>query len=181
MNIKTIILGASGVGKTRFLNHLRKTTMTSYCPTIGVDFVVYRGNYSVTLQIWDTSGSNRFKSVVNNFLKGCDLIVFVYNDKQTFEHMMQMIADVKDEEYGKRFCILSLGNVELGKIVAAKYGFFFFHVNIKKREDCLSVLNKLSHLCYEEQLRTNFLKLKSSSDFSVERPRESGYCWWSFC
>ncbi len=181
MNIKTIILGASGVGKTRFLNHLRKTTMTSYCPTIGVDYVVYRSDYSVTLQIWDTSGSERFKSVVNNFLKGCDLILFVYNDNHTFEHMMQMIADVKNEEYGKRFCILSLGDVELGKKVAAKYGFFFFHVNIEKKDDCVSVLNKLSQLCYEEQVRTNFLKLKSTTNFSVERPRESGYCWWSFC
>ena len=92
MNIKTIMLGASGVGKTRFLNYLRKTSMTSYCPTIGVDYVVYRSDFSVTLQIWDTSGSDRFKSVVNNFLKGCDLIIFVYNDHQTFHHMTRIFA-----------------------------------------------------------------------------------------
>ena len=181
MNIKTIMLGASGVGKTRFLNYLRNSTIVSHCPTVGVDFIVYRSKHAVALQIWDTSGSDRFKSVVNNFLKGTDLCIFVYNDKKSFEHMMNIIADVKNKEDGKRYCILSLGNVLLGKSVAAKYGFFFFHVNIENKFECLRVLNKLSHLCYEEQLKSNFLKLTNDSAFSVERRRESGYCLWSFC
>lgn len=181
MNVKTILLGSSGVGKTRFLNYLRKDAMTTTYPTVGVDFSVYRGCNEVSLQIWDTSGSDRFISVRNTFLKGIDLCIFVYNNEESFQHMMNIVADVKNRGHGKRFCILSFGEHKLGRTVASKYGFFFFHVDIKKKEDCLAVLDKICAVCYEEQKRSNFLKLKSTSNFSVERRRESGYCWWSFC
>lgn len=181
MNIKTIILGASGVGKTRLLNHLRKTSVQTYCPTVGVDFTVYRGPKEVALQIWDTSGSKRFKSVVETFLRGIDLCIFVYKDIESFETMMTIISDVKRDGHGKRFCIIALDAVELGKSVADKYGFFFFHVNVEIKESCIYALDNICCLCYEEQMRTNFLKLKMTNNFSVERRRESGYCWWSFC
>ena len=181
MNVKTIMLGCSGVGKTRFLNYLREARYQSCCPTLGVDFIVYKDSSGVKLQIWDTSGSERFKTVVDNFLKGIDLCIFVYKDKVSFEDMMNIIAEVKNKEYGKRFCILSLGEVALGKVVASKYGFFFFHVNIERKDECLLVLKKLSHLCYEEQKKTNFLNLSDKNKFNVERKRDRQYCWWSFC
>lgn len=178
MNIKTIILGESGVGKTRFLNYIRNEKMISYCPTIGVDFVVYKSKCNVNLQIWDTSGSERFRAVVNNFLIGIDLCIFVYNSKSSFEYIMNKIADVKNNEYGKRFCIVAFKYPLLGQKFASKYGFFFFHVNIQEKEECITVLEDLSRLCLHEQKHCNFLKVNAAKG---KRSRETAYCWLSFC
>jgi small GTP-binding protein len=181
MNIKTIILGHSGAGKTKFLNHLRNKNMKSYCPTIGVDYIVYRDTSGVVLQMWDTSGSDRFRSVVNNFLKGIDLCIFVYKDKASFETMMELISYVKREQHGKRYCILSFGLPDLGRQVADKYGFFFFHVNIEEKEECLRTLQRLCASCVDEQKKCIFLELEAIGKFQVEKKRDTGFCWFSFC
>jgi len=181
MNIKTILLGKSGTGKTQFLNHLRKNQMKNYCPTIGVDYIVYRHEDKVNLQIWDTSGSDRFRGVVDNFLKGIDLCVFVYKDINSFEKMMELVAYVKAEQFGKRYCILSFGSPNLGKQVANKYGFFFFTVNIDEKESCLETLDNVCRVCAAEQEKCNFLNLKLVGKLQVEKRRDSGLCWYSFC
>ena len=182
MKIKTILLGESGVSKTRFLNYLRSNHMQNYCPTIGVDYVVYNSECNITLQIWDTSGSERFRGVVNNFLKSVDLCIFVYNSESSFQYMMNQIADVKKKRYGKRFCILSFNKPSLGKKVASKYGFYFFHVDIKKKVNCVTMLEELSRNCFNEQKRCNFLEIEEGDKPKVVRARESGgYCWLSFC
>ncbi len=181
MNIKTILLGDRCVGKTQFLNHLRTNPGDNYCPTIGVDFVVYKGPRGVNLQIWDTSGSARFKHIVNTFLKGIDLCIFVYRSRRSFEIMMSLMADVQAGKYGKRFCIIAFDNAELGQTVASKFGYFFFQVNVYNKEACVSTLAKISRLCEAEQKRCNFLELKNDETFSIEKERESGYCWYSFC
>ena len=182
MKIKTIILGESGVGKTRFLNYLRNKEIQNSCPTVGVDYVVYKSECNIILQIWDTSGSERFRAVVNNFVKGVDLCVFVYNSESSFQYIMNQIANVKKRGYGKRFCIISFDKPSLGKQIASKFGFFFFHVNITNKVDCISVLEQLSRLCLNEQKRCNFLELETADKPKIKRSREtSGYCWLSFC
>ena len=181
MNIKTILLGPTGVGKTRFLNHLRKNQIKNYCPTVGVDYIVYRHENKVTLQIWDTSGSDRFRNVVDNFVRSIDLCIFVYKDVYSFEEMMKLISYVKTHHNPKRYCILSFGCSELGKQVADKYGFFFFSVNITEKEQCVSTLKMLCTLCIEEQKKCNFLNLKQVEKLQVEKKRDSGLCWFSFC
>ena len=175
------MLGQSGSGKTKFLNHLRIEKFKNYCPTIGVDYIVYKDPCGVKLQIWDTSGSDRFKAVVNNFLKGIDLCIFVYKDESSFRAMMNLISHVKNEEYGKRYCILSFDLPQLGKQVASKYGFFFFKVNIEEKKECLQMLEELCSLCVKEQNKCNFLKLNLEGKFEVEKTRDSGFCWFSFC
>ena len=126
------MLGASGVGKTRFLNYLRNSTIVSHCPTVGVDFIVYRSKHAVALQIWDTSGSDRFKSVVNNFLKGVDLCIFVYNDKKSFEHMMNIIANVKKQRVWKTVLYTVVGQCTTGKERSGKVWVLFLSCKYRK-------------------------------------------------
>ena len=179
MNIKTIMLGPSGVGKTKFLNHLRKGSMKNYCPTVGVDYIVYNYKDEVNLRIWDTSGSSRFRNVVDNFIRGIDLCIFVYNDINTFEEMMELLSYVKKHHNPKRYCILAFECSPLGKQVADKYGYFFFNVNINDKEECISTLKKLCICCKEEQNRCNFLNMREK--LHVEKKRDSSVCWFSFC
>ena len=183
MNVKAIVIGSPCVGKTMFLNCIRNYRMKNgdYIPTIGVDFHIYRCLAPpVNIQIWDTSGSDRFKMVVESFLKGIDLCIFVYKDKRSFNSMMDLVADVQEKKRGKRFCVLSTGDSpDLGRQLATQYGYLFFQVDVRNEPECINTLNKIALFSHNEQQRTNFLEEKTLEIESeiIER----FHCWFPFC
>ena len=69
---KVIIIGSSNVGKTalleRFVNH---TFTKQFKATIGADFLVkeieMEDESRVTLQLWDTAGTERFAATSPSF------------------------------------------------------------------------------------------------------------------
>jgi small GTP-binding protein len=67
-NIKCIILGDSGVGKTTLLKKITKTlTSLEHLPTIGVDiFTITKNieNSNIKIQIYDTAGQERYKNII---------------------------------------------------------------------------------------------------------------------
>lgn len=78
-----ILIGEISVGKTsvmkRFVHNRFESSMKA---TIGADFMVKElelGNKSVTLQIWDTAGGERFQSLGRAFCRGADCCVLVYD------------------------------------------------------------------------------------------------------
>lgn len=73
-SITCTFIGDSGVGKSTLLeyeNHHR-------LPTVGVNMVCYQGEH-LLLKCWDTSGQNKFKSVVRMFANKCDVVVYVFD------------------------------------------------------------------------------------------------------
>ena len=101
-SFKIIIAGSSGVGKSslliRFVDNLWSSDLLS---TIGVDFkfksLVVNGT-KVKLQIWDTAGSEAFRSIVSAYYRGADAVVLVFDttDHITFEDLKNFwIEEVK--------------------------------------------------------------------------------------
>lgn len=94
-SFKIIIAGSSGVGKSslliRFVDNLYSSELLS---TIGVDFkfksLVVNGT-KVKLQIWDTAGSEAFRSIVSAYYRGADAVVLVFD---TTDHIT--FADLKN-------------------------------------------------------------------------------------
>ena len=88
---KIIIAGSSGVGKSslllRFVDNIFSENLLS---TIGVDFkfktLEIKGK-KVKMQIWDTAGSEAFRSIVSAYYRGANAVVLVYaiDDKFSFE------------------------------------------------------------------------------------------------
>lgn len=79
---KVIFLGDQQVGKTTLLKRAIEGTLCSKIqPTIGVDNLFYFSN-DVTLQCWDTSGSDRFKKVIPLFARDCDMAVYVFDARR---------------------------------------------------------------------------------------------------
>ena len=61
-------------------------------PTIGVDFIVkklYLGDICIKLQIWDTSGSERYKSITTGHFRDAlgALLVFDLTSKESFHDL----------------------------------------------------------------------------------------------
>ena len=81
--LKVIVLGDSGVGKTSLLNRFVKQEYSQhYRATIGADFLskeIVIGEKHVSLQLWDTAGQERFQSLGMAFYRGADVCILVYD------------------------------------------------------------------------------------------------------
>lgn len=87
-NLKVVILGDSGVGKTSLMNQFNSGKFTGqYKATIGADFLSkecfiydqFGQRRHVVLQIWDTAGQERFQSLGKSFYRGSDACLLVYD------------------------------------------------------------------------------------------------------
>jgi len=101
--VKVLILGDSAVGKTCILNRFCDDSFgpSAGLSTVGVDLkykTLECQGKRVKLQIWDTAGQEKFRSIVNTYYKGALGIVLVYsiNDKKSFinvESWLKQIAN----------------------------------------------------------------------------------------
>ncbi len=92
-NLKIILLGITGCGKTsiisRYINGtfdylIDKTNSASYsCKSIKIE------NRAIALDIWDTSGEQIYRDLTEFFYKDADAIVLVYDitNKRKFEDL----------------------------------------------------------------------------------------------
>ena len=81
--IKTILLGDSGVGKTsiinRYINNRFNPEMISSLGSTSNEKVLIRDNINYKLIIWDTSGQEVYHSLTNLFIKGSNIVILVYS------------------------------------------------------------------------------------------------------
>ena len=104
--LKILILGDSAVGKTcLLLKYIDGFFPETYISTIGVEYKIKpinKNNTKITLEIWDTCGQERYKSLSKSFMKGADGIIFQYDisDKKTFEHIKNWITESENENTG---------------------------------------------------------------------------------
>ena len=90
LSFKIILLGNSGslfpnedVGKTTFIKqYIDHQYVQITKPTISVDFAVKKckiDNFLVKLNIFDTAGQERYKSLTRAYVKGTDAVLFLYD------------------------------------------------------------------------------------------------------
>ena len=90
---RTVFVGDSGVGKTCIVNkYLTGEFSDQLAPTIGSDFHVKTFEIKdsiVELEIWDTAGEERYKSVAPIYFRQAAAGVFVFDtaNKTTFDNL----------------------------------------------------------------------------------------------
>ena len=90
---KLILIGNSGVGKSSIIQRYMKNTFEeSYKCTIGVDFLMKTLNLkgkTVKLQLWDTAGQEKYKSMVASYYRGANvaLVVFDITNHASFDSL----------------------------------------------------------------------------------------------
>ena len=96
---KLILIGSSGVGKSSILKrYIQKIFEEEYTCTIGVDFLMKSlniSNKSIKLQLWDTAGTEKFKSITTGYYRGANaaFVVFDLTYKSSFESVSEWIQN----------------------------------------------------------------------------------------
>ena len=102
--VKLLLLGDSSVGKTSIIiKYISNKFMDTNIATLGVDYMdktVDYNNLKVFLQIWDTSGEEKFRSITRNFYRNADglLVVFDLTCKESFNHVKNWINEAKEHK-----------------------------------------------------------------------------------
>ncbi|NXT45789.1 RAB7B protein, partial [Pluvianellus socialis] len=118
VDLKIIIIGALGVGKTSLLHqYVHKTFYEDYRTTLGASIltkVLAVDNTPLKLQIWDTGGQERFRSMVSTFYKGSDgcVLAFDVTDRESFEALDNWRDDFLEKVIPREqdFPMVVLGN-----------------------------------------------------------------------
>ena len=102
--VKLLLLGDSSVGKTSIIiKYISNKFMDTNIATLGVDYMdktVDYNNLKVFLQIWDTSGEEKFRSITRNFYRNADglLVVFDLTCKESFNHVKNWLNEAKEHK-----------------------------------------------------------------------------------
>ena len=157
---KILILGDGSVGKTSFLTRYADNSFQeSVLSTIGVDYklknVQLDDGRTVKLQIWDTAGQDRFRSIAKNYYKGANGIVVVFSviDKESFKNVRTWISQIK-EEVDEKVTIILVGNKidreevrvvtkEKGEELAKEFGLPYFECSAKTGVNITTAFNEL--------------------------------------
>ena len=100
--IKTIIVGMSGTGKTNIINALidqpfdsdKISTLTSSF----VDKYIEFNKKKYHIELWDTAGQEKYRSLTKIFIKDSKIVIFVYDitTKKSFEEIDYWVSTVKE-------------------------------------------------------------------------------------
>lgn len=93
---KAIVIGNCGVGKTTIIIKACLNKQVSSTSTLGIEEYNYYSN-NINIQIWDTSGQEKFRSIYSNFYKKASLaiLVFSFDDKESFNDLDFWIKEVR--------------------------------------------------------------------------------------
>jgi Ras-related protein Rab-8A len=145
--LKILVIGDTGVGKSCLLLRFADDSFTpSFMPTIGIDFKVKEievEGQKTRLQVWDTAGQDRFRSITTAYYRGAHGVMLVYDvtDAKSFDNVKNWMQNI-DEHASKSVNRILVANKsdmqdkrvigpERGRALAEKYGVKFFETSAR--------------------------------------------------
>lgn len=163
--IKLLILGDSTVGKSALMNKFCENVFsTTHIATIGVDFKyknIFCDDKKIKLQIWDTAGQEKFRSIMRTYYKGAMGIVLTYavTDKKSFQNIENWLKQIQNNAAADVVIVL-VGNkcdlkerevtTEEGNEVANKFGLKFFETSAKEGTNVHEVFYHIASVIKEK-------------------------------
>ncbi len=102
IELKAILLGSSGVGKTNLINtctglKFDKCSRPTTTGTFSQKIITINGK-NFTINLWDTAGQEKFRSLTKIFLKKADIVIYVYDitNRNSFEDLEEWINICKE-------------------------------------------------------------------------------------
>ena len=189
---KVVLIGDMKVGKTNIVsryikNEFNKDSMS----TIGVEFgskeLVIEG-HNVKVQIWDTAGQEKYKSITNAYYKGAKgaFVVYDITNKNSFDNADNWLNNLRASA-DKKCSIILIGNksdledkrevsIEQGEEKAKNNEIAFMETsalsgdNIDKSFEMM--INEAYKICHSEMLADVNIDIGKSDELSLKRPKE---------
>jgi len=174
---KVALIGDSATGKTSILLRFIDDYFTEDTKsTIGVDFkivsLLLEPKVYAKMQIWDTCGSERFKSLTSSFIKTCSAFILVFDltRTSTFQNIEHWIRTIK-ENTSPKFLIL-IGNksdlVEQRALnkdfileYCQKHFFNYLEISAKNNSNIEIMFKEVAYQLYMDIKRKENANLKS--------------------
>ena len=157
---KILLLGDSEVGKSCFLmRYSDNVFVENYITTIGLDYklksVKLDSGKTIKVQLWDTAGQDKYRTIAKNYFKGSHGILLLYDvtKPSSFQNIRDWIQDIR-EEVSQKAIIFLIGNKidlvdkrkiskEKGIELAEEYKLPFFEASAKSGENVDEVFKAL--------------------------------------
>ena len=144
---KILLIGDLGVGKSCvILRYVEGDFPGNIMSSIGVDFKTKQIDLDdrlIKLQIWDTAGHEKFRTITTSYYKSAHAIIILYDitQKASFDHIRNWITEI--DKFGKQGVLkVIVGNKldmennrkitkEVAENLALKYGIKLWEVSAK--------------------------------------------------
>ena len=182
INIKLIILGDSGVGKSSIIQRYYSNSFNENLQmTLKANFLekaMIINNQKINLELWDTAGQEKYRSLTQIFVKNSKIIIFAYSvtSLKSFESLNFWYEFVQKEIRqntirglaGNKTDLIFENNYEeevseeKGKEFADKIGAFFALVSAKESsKEIISLINELIYN-YLDNRESNSIDLNTT-------------------
>ena len=148
---KIILLGKNNVGKTSLiLQYSSNIFQEELASTIGAEYIskdLFFNDQKLTLNIWDTSGQERYRSLSKIYFKNSHIIILVYDitSKESFNDIINFWYNYVTENLGNNLIYAIVANKsdlylneqvshEEGENYAKKINAFYFETSAKNNE-----------------------------------------------
>ena len=153
--------------------------------SIGVDFKTKQielDDHSIKMQIWDTAGHEKFRTITTSYYKSAQAIIILYDitQKSSFDHIRNWITEI--DKFGKQGVLkVIVGNKldlennrkiskEDAENLALKYGLKLWEVSAKDNtnieemfvDTIKTLLEKNSKIISESSFMGNNIKLNKN-------------------
>lgn len=143
--IKLLIIGESAVGKSCLLLRFAEDKFNeTFLATIGIDFKVRHvtiDDARVKLQIWDTAGQEKFRTITKAYYRGANgiLLVFDVTNRDSFNKTRMWMSSIK-EAMTDPVDVVLVGNkcdmeravsTQEGQEMAEEFGIPYFETSAK--------------------------------------------------
>ena len=163
---KYIIVGDQGVGKScLFMQFTDRKFKSAPGTTIGLDFASREINFGekhIKLHIWDTAGSESFRSITRCYYRGAAgaLLVYDITNRESFNHLTLWVKDVRQHSISN-LVIMLIGNKsdlelaravrrEEGEAFAREHDLIFIETSAKTAQNVDEAFIQTAHLVYEK-------------------------------
>ena len=181
---KVLLLGNSDVGKSSLLLRFVDSVWNdAFVPTIGVDFKVKTleiNNKKVKMQIWDTAGEERFRTVVSTYFRGAHGILLLYDvtNRDSFKNLENWLIEIEKNSSEKVLKIL-LGNKcdlnddreiqpDEGRAFADRNGMEFMETSAKMNTNVTEAFETLGKLMIEFNSKSNTATQKKNENKNLK-------------
>ena len=112
---KMMVIGNSGVGKSCLVYRYTENSFSENyisSPDL-VDFktkTTSLDNRNIKLEIWDTTGKERYRTIMASYYRKCHFIIVVYNvtDRDSYENVRKKVEDIV--QTAKNMRMILVGN-----------------------------------------------------------------------